>query len=561
MQPTAKSKLESFIQRIQVPAEINPHGPDSPPRHVVASAAGATSPPSPLGLKHDKLKLAESMKVPTVNFARNNRANGSMNPPGSVPRMKQAPSQRRPLEERNGWESAPPTSLGPELQNMHLGENEVGLRERWEEQSNMNSLFSESAPTMAGQIERDDVFADEEDTKSDILDDRERPRRGRNGHRSTDSLPSAVHGVHRKSTERMDFFKTGKNGSFMANVDPNKFSTSMITHAPRGAVPESTAFRQDPFASTSENTSPLPTRSSAFLHSEFPHRGRDAAKSFSHVERAAYHQDAANKLSPEKYDGYTDAIHPQTFANSVRVTSISDQRPTASHGIEAPPLADSDADDSDALSQEDDLQPQHASSSRMPHRLAQADATVVFNPQKPLVAQKPQKTVVLKPDPLQASPMSRFIDQKSPSLKRPRGIDYDDTALQRMSFEELQNEPFDHDPTKEVPKSPAKPPVDNLSDRLKFYGEKNDDSQAELFTQMSVRDWEDSGDWFLEQFGDVVRRMREARQAKRKMVEQFETEVSNREEAVRLKKESIDRKLSKLKNDSHAMMRGKELDE
>lgn len=267
------------------------------------------------------------------------------------------------------------------------------------------------------------------------------------------------------------------------------------------------------------------------------------------------------KLSPEKYDGHTDAVHPQTFAKSVRVTSISDQHPQIMQSIEAP-LADSDDDDSDALSKEDDFEPQHGNLNKPSQRLSQPDATVVFNPQKPVVNQKPQKTVVLQePGALQISPMSRYIGQKSPSMKRPRAIDYDDTALQRMSFEELQNEPFDHDPTKEVPQSPAKPPVDNLSDRLKFYGEKDEDSQAHLFAQMSVRDWEDSGDWFLEQFGDVVRRMKEARQAKRAMVEKFETEVSNREEAVRLKKESIDRKLSKLKNDSHAMMKGKELDE
>lgn len=560
MQPSAKNKLATFIQRTtEAPPEINAHGLDSPPRNISAAAAGgAASPTSPLGPRHDKLKLGEALKV-KMDFGKSSaRANGNMKPPGSMPRIKQSASQHQHLEDRNGWESAPLTSLGRGLHQVDHGENGLGLQERWEEQSNMNSLFSESVPAMSQIMDQDG-----EDTRSDILDDRARPHRGRNGHKSTDSLPSTVgrRRSHRKSTDRPPLFNVGKNGNFlMTNNDQNNFNSSMVTHAPRN-VPESTSFRQDPFASMSENTSPLPSRGVAFLHSEFPHRGSDAAKSFSHVERAAFHQDAAMKLSPENYNGITDAIHPQTFAKSVRVTSISDERPAIMPSIEDALLTDSGDDDSDALSQEDGFKPAHGNAKAPLHRLAQSDATVVFNPQKPVLPQRSQKTVTLQPEPLQISPMSRFISQKSPSRKRPHDIDYDDTALQRMNFEELQNEPFDHDPTKEVPQSPAKPPVDNLSDRLKFYGEKDESSQAQLFTQMSVRDWEDSGDWFVEQFGDIVRRMKEARQAKRKMVEQFETEVSSREEAVRLKKESMDRKLSKLKNDSHAMMKDKELDE
>lgn len=157
--------------------------------------------------------------------------------------------------------------------------------------------------------------------------------------------------------------------------------------------------------------------------------------------------------------------------------------------------------------------------------------------------------------------MSRFISQRSPTKKRHREIDYDDTALKQMSFSELLNEPFDHDPSREVPQSPAKPPADNLGDSLNFYSGKDADTQTQFFTQMPVRDWEDSGDWFLEQFGDIVKRMKEARQDKRRLVENYEAEISSREEAVRRKKESIERKLSKLRHDGDAMMKDKELDD
>ncbi|KAJ4415191.1 hypothetical protein N0V82_007492 [Gnomoniopsis sp. IMI 355080] len=554
MQPAAKNKLVSYLhQRGEGPPEINPHGLNSPPRQVAAASASSQS--SPLGPKHDKQKLVDSMKLPLGLSKSARNSNGNMMPPGITPQIK-----RQFSDDRERWESAPPAPVNVKQDH---DENEKGLRERWEEQSNIHSLFSESAPTIPAAMEQDDGYVDDDSTRSDILDNRQRPRRGRHSHGSSERLPSIDRNRgQQKISERRPLFSVGKNGNFIGGgIDSKKFNSSMITHAPRNSMPESAVFRQDPFGSTSGDTSPLPERGGAFLHSSFPHRGSDAAKGLSHVDRAAFHQAAAKKLSPEKYDSMTEAIHPQTFAKSVRITSISDQRPGVVRSVEVPHLMDSYTDGSDGHSQEEDFDLHRPSSKATNQRISQQDATVVFNPQQPIVPPKSQKNLVLQPEPLQVSPMSRFIGQRSPAKKRRHDIDYDDTALLRMNFEELQNEPFDHDPTKEVPQSPAKPPGDNLGDRLKFYGGKDEDAQAHLFTQMSVRDWEDSGDWFLEQFGDVVRRMKEARQAKRWMVEQFEKEVSNREEAVRHKKEGIDRKLSKLKNDSFAMMKDKGLDE
>lgn len=183
---------------------------------------------------------------------------------------------------------------------------------------------------------------------------------------------------------------------------------------------------------------------------------------------------------------------------------------------------------------------------------------MILNPAKPAVAQKPQKTVTIQDDALLGSPIRQALlgPKLSPPKKRLRSIDYDEEALRKMNFAELQNEPFDHDPTRQVIMSPAKPPADNLDDRLEFYRSKDEDAQVQLFTQMSVREWDDSGDWFLERFGNIVTKMKEARQAKRKIVEQYETQISEREEEVRRQKETIDRKLSKLKHDSSAMLKG-----
>lgn len=560
--PTAKSKLHNYLQQHEGPPEINPHGMGSPPRPLIATAAagGAISAPSPLGLKHDKKALLESLKIPmkTARSPRFINENGIMKPPGT-PRVKPSVYQRQnDLDARVGWESEPSGSTRSESENDGI---EIGLRERWEEQSNVQSLFSESEPALPAPKQ---VVRDEDDTQSDILVDRPRHRLSRSARKNSGSIPyiRRDRGQHKisDSVPTLGFTKDGQFG--LAPPETNRFSASMITHAPRGTMPEAATYKEDPFGTTSGETSPQapPERAVSFLHSAFPYRGNEA-KSYTHVERAAYHADAARKLAPGKYDAVIDPIHPQVFANADRVHSISDSRPPIFSNIDNPLLEDPGSDESDVSSQGDEVEKhQHTPRARRT-RAVPENATVVFNPQKPMLPQKPQKGAALPEQALEGSPMSRFIDQRSPSKKRRRGADYDDAALKQMSFAELQNEPFDHDPTREIPQSPAKPPADNLGDRLKFYRGKDEDIQTQFFSEMPVRDWEESGDWFLEQFGDIVRRMKEARQAKRNMVEQYETEISNREEVVRRKKENIDRKLSKLRHDGDEMMKGKELDD
>ncbi|KAJ4294770.1 hypothetical protein N0V88_005004 [Collariella sp. IMI 366227] len=87
--------------------------------------------------------------------------------------------------------------------------------------------------------------------------------------------------------------------------------------------------------------------------------------------------------------------------------------------------------------------------------------------------------------------------------KRRSSLDYNDAELHAMSFSDLRTQPFDFDPCYQ----------------LAFCG------------QLSLDEWDEAGDWFLAQFGDVVARLRKARRAKRQMVQRFEGEVAAREEA------------------------------
>lgn len=552
----SKVKLRSFIEKRDGLGEINPHGPSSPPLQGVTNAANAVgSTSSPLGRKRGN-NAFEPIKFPLPSFNGPKALNGTMDPPGT-PQIKRSASQLQDddARPRAGWESAPPAV---DHENDHKG-----LRERWEEQSNINSLLSESAPTRPTSRQTGvNVDDDNQSTQSDLSGGRSRPQRGRNGHKSTESSEFVGRTRNKLKIPGGRPYIGLKDGKLsVPGHETGNFSSSLITHAPRNSMPENSTFRQDPFETTSEEASPKVEMNAHFLHSSFPYREGGLFKAPTHLERAAYHMDAARKLSPEKHDLPTGAIYRPTYPRPEQEPSM--QHPLSSFYV--PPddhqFDDSDAEDIDMPAQEDDLEQQQRTPKAARKKSAVQDATVVLDPPRMAIGGKTQRNVVLQSPALTGSPMAHNpTDRQSAQRKRRRNIDYDDAALQRMSFAELQNEPFDHDPTREVAQSPAKPPADNLENRLGFYRSKDENVQAQFFTQMSVRDWEDSGDWFLEQFGNIVNRMKDARHAKRKMVEGFETEISNREDAVRRKKERIDRRLSKLKQDGDAMMKGKELD-
>lgn len=554
----SKLKMKSFIEQRDGLGDINPHGSNSPPRSGVDSAAtmAIRSIPSPLGRKKGKNNL-DSMKISLSPFdVPKQPGNGTLNLPGT-PQIKRSASQRQDgtADPLSGWESAPAKT--------EQEDEAGGLRERWEEQSNIQSLFSESAPTRptSRQTGRD-LDDDNQSTQSDVLGARPRPQRGRNGYKASESSKFVGRTRNKLQIPSRRSYIDVKDGKLsVPGHETEGFSASLITHAPRSSMPENSIFRQDPFETSSEETSPQRGLGAQFLHSSFPFHEGGLPKVPTHIERAAFHMDAVRKLSPEKYDAPMGAGYHPTYPKSGHEPSM--QHPLASFYVphEDHPMADLDANDSDIPSQVDELEQQQRTPKATKKNATVQDATVVLNPPKPAIGQKPRRTVVLQDTVLSGSPMARSSTDRAAQRKRRHSIDYDDAVLQQMSFAELQNEPFDHDPTREVAQSPSKPPADNLDTSLEFYRSKDENVQAQFFTQMSVRDWEDSGDWFLQQFGNIVNKMRDARQAKRKMVEGFEMEISSREEAVRRKKESIDRRLSKLKQDGDAMMKGKEVDE
>ncbi|KAH8884782.1 hypothetical protein GQ53DRAFT_619569, partial [Thozetella sp. PMI_491] len=163
---------------------------------------------------------------------------------------------------------------------------------------------------------------------------------------------------------------------------------------------------------------------------------------------------------------------------------------------------------------------------------------------------------------LQESALVRTASRRlkeSSTKKRRHNPDYDDAELDSMSYSDLRAQTFDYDPQAAALQQTEVPTGGTIEEKLEHYRGKDSLLQHQFFTQISVAEWEASGDWFLDQFGGVMEKMKAARKEKRKVVGEFENEIATREEAVRGKIEGIEHTLLELKEEGQTMMEGKDV--
>ncbi|KZL81146.1 hypothetical protein CI238_08207 [Colletotrichum incanum] len=162
---------------------------------------------------------------------------------------------------------------------------------------------------------------------------------------------------------------------------------------------------------------------------------------------------------------------------------------------------------------------------------------------------------------LQESPLPAITrDHRDKSRKRRRdSCDYADDELQGMTYSQLREQPFDDDPARTSLRPVGPLTGDSLPVKIEHFKGQREADQKEFFKQMTVSDWERSGDWFLDQFGQIAQKLKEARKNKRDMVDHFESEIASREEAVRVRTENISKKLNKIKQKGEDMLADKEI--
>jgi hypothetical protein len=137
---------------------------------------------------------------------------------------------------------------------------------------------------------------------------------------------------------------------------------------------------------------------------------------------------------------------------------------------------------------------------------------------------------------------------------RPDG-DYDVKALHAMSYDQLKNESFDANPRAiNEPLFEAllqKPLIERLS-----HVQHNLDAgkQSEFFRTLSTTDWEDAGDWFLDKFGSIIQRTKDARHKKRKLAQEFEAEIEKRHKYVSKKQHQVKDAMDKMQSQGEGLV-------
>ncbi|KFH47158.1 hypothetical protein ACRE_020080 [Hapsidospora chrysogenum ATCC 11550] len=147
--------------------------------------------------------------------------------------------------------------------------------------------------------------------------------------------------------------------------------------------------------------------------------------------------------------------------------------------------------------------------------------------------------------------LNRHVQTKKRSRASP---DYDDMALSNMRYTDLQAEPFDLDPAQAAMQNSYGGDADALSKKLDQLKQQSEREQRAFFSNLSMEDWEQSGDWFVDRFSELMKKLRDARRNKRQMIREFEAEASKHEEAVRRRSEAIDQKLVKMRQDGQRVV-------
>lgn len=133
--------------------------------------------------------------------------------------------------------------------------------------------------------------------------------------------------------------------------------------------------------------------------------------------------------------------------------------------------------------------------------------------------------------------------------------DYDFDALKAMQYEQLKREDFDHNP-----RAPPHLLSDNmqqkpLTERLEHVQHNFDaGKQSQFFSALPTTEWEDAGDWFLEQFSSIIQRTKDARQNKRKLAQGFEDEIEKRHEHVSKKQRQVEDAMHKMQTQGEGLM-------
>lgn len=162
-------------------------------------------------------------------------------------------------------------------------------------------------------------------------------------------------------------------------------------------------------------------------------------------------------------------------------------------------------------------------------------------------------------------PFSKHTPTKKPSShpaipkKREFEADYPPEILYQKSFSDLQSEPFDYTPaptTTKVPATEREEPLPDTDDKVSFLLRLSEQDRASYLSNLSIDEWEDYGDQLVDQFSQMLSKMKDLRRARRKTMAVFEGEIKRRHELVEGQTLEMSRKLEDMRTGGAEVLRG-----
>ncbi|KAL1861991.1 hypothetical protein Plec18167_001225 [Paecilomyces lecythidis] len=162
-----------------------------------------------------------------------------------------------------------------------------------------------------------------------------------------------------------------------------------------------------------------------------------------------------------------------------------------------------------------------------------------------------------------SSPAS-VIHAKEPttsSKKRQFELDYPPEVLHQKPFEDLESESFDYIPASNPPAPPPTSPppqpqeARTAAERVALLIKLSDSDRRNYLSSLTMDDWEECGDELISRFSNILVKMKEARQARRKTAAAFEAEIKRRHDVVRNEEKDLATKLAEMKEGGLGVLR------
>lgn len=138
--------------------------------------------------------------------------------------------------------------------------------------------------------------------------------------------------------------------------------------------------------------------------------------------------------------------------------------------------------------------------------------------------------------------------------------DYDDENLKKMTYCDLDAQPWEEIPSKKTFAYPRELRVSgiNLEAKINFYlaGAHKEKSNVDgpgrkaalaFYEQLSSKEWDEAGEIFIHKFTELMQRLQDKRREKRELAQRFESMIKSRERAIRKKTSVIEKKLQDMR--------------